>query len=466
MVKRNYFVIEGPVPPELFFDRVEIIQYFNKCLRLQKYRVLIAVVAPFKFGKLSILLKLFDIATKSKYVVPILLRLNIIMDPIHTILRELSRRLNFDFVEMLEDVREGRLGLHDVFSVINEQLEKKNLYVILFIDEFQELADLVKSEGFLTNYLDRYVFEFFRGIVEAFRFGLVVSGSIIGPLLDALDVWHGRFIIFRPREFPRSNSVEMLLTLFRLSGLEVSRDLAEYIAMATNDHPYHMQLFGHYLVSIGKIDEESIEKARRHIIEVLYNYYESKIMEVQRLDPRAMDILKRVVEGLDIFSLTNDELDVAIKLERRGFIFRLNGKYEFYDAMFKRFFVNMISGRPREKYIPEYTSEYLVAKELAYKEGFRNVFASLMSWGPFDILILQKIGDKMGVGIQVKRVYGDYSPSEKILHELLEKAGAISVIPVIAVIKMPGRKIEYILVSDPSKRSHTLRHLIGLLETT
>ena len=35
---------------------------------------------------------------------------------------------------------------------------------------------------------------FFRGLTEEFRIGLVVSGSYIGELLDAISVWNGRFL--------------------------------------------------------------------------------------------------------------------------------------------------------------------------------------------------------------------------------------------------------------------------------
>jgi len=83
-------------------------------------------------------------------------------------------------------------------------------YLILMFDEFQELPHLAMSEGFFQNLEESYTFEFFRGLTEEFRINLVIVGSLIGPIMDAIDVWHGRFKIFRLREFPREDSILML----------------------------------------------------------------------------------------------------------------------------------------------------------------------------------------------------------------------------------------------------------------
>ena len=68
---RNAFIIEGPVPPDLFFDRHEILNYFKRLLELEKYRMLIALLAPFKFGKSSALIKLKSIAEGNPNLIPI-----------------------------------------------------------------------------------------------------------------------------------------------------------------------------------------------------------------------------------------------------------------------------------------------------------------------------------------------------------------------------------------------------------
>jgi len=46
----NAFIIKGPVPPELFFDRREILEYFRSLIESESYDFLVGIVAPFKFG--------------------------------------------------------------------------------------------------------------------------------------------------------------------------------------------------------------------------------------------------------------------------------------------------------------------------------------------------------------------------------------------------------------------------------
>ena len=304
------------------------------------------------------------------------------------------------------------------------------------------------------------MYEFIRGIVEEFRIGLVVSGSVIGPLMDALDVWHGRFIQFKLREFPREDSIDMLRKLFALSGIHVDDSVLEYIAVSMNDYPFHMQLFGYYLVDQRKIDENTIEIARRKVQKILIDYYSRKLLEVKGLDPEAVRILAEVLKPISITELSDNEIDLLLKLERLGYVFRENNEYRIYDRMFGRYMTNVLSNRPEEKYIPEYTSEYFVAKKLAYEENFRDAFISLMSWGPFDIVILRNIGGLRGIGIRVKRTYENkLAISRREIEKIRDIAREMNLIPVIAIVKLPRKDIEYLAI-DTNRRSPKLGELL------
>ena len=360
---RNAFVIEGPVPPELFFDRGEVVTFFRNLLELEKYKMLIAILGPFKFGKTSILLKLRSIASSYNKVIPLLLRLNIVSKPFTFIVKKLAEKIEGIDVEEVLRCEEP----YYMFEKINIMLEKEDKWLLLLIDEFQDLPEAIKSEGFFINRQDKFIFEFVRGIVEEFRIGLVVSGSVIGPLMDALDVWHGRFIQFKLREFPREDSISMLRKLFDLSGMHADDSVLKYIAVSMNDHPFHMQLFGYYLVDQRNINEDTLEIARRKVQKILIDYYGRKLLEVNSIDPNATQILARMLQPISIAKLSDDEIDLVLKLERLGYVFRDNNEYRIYDKMFGRYITNVLSNRPKEKYIPEYTSEYIVAKKLAYE---------------------------------------------------------------------------------------------------
>ncbi len=67
-----------------------------------------------------------------------------------------------------------------------------------------------------------------------------------------------------------------------------------------------------------------------------------------------------------------------------------------------------MSKRREEKILPEYSSEYLIAKDLAYKQGFKDVLVSSKSWGPFDIVVYSKANKHVGFGVQVKTTGKDY----------------------------------------------------------
>ena len=375
--------------------------------------------------------------------IPVLVRLNVEYRPIHRIFRVLSGIVDRNSRKAIRESLRAD-DLYGAFSLVGDYLETADRYLVLMFDEFQQLPSLVKSDGYLKNVREDYIFEFFRGLTEEFRINLVVAGSLIGPLMDAIDVWHGRFKLFRLREFPREDSILMLKKLFELSGFEISEDVAEYIAVAMNDHPFHMQLFGYNLVKAGKINEETIEKTRKLVQKELIGYYQAKLLEARQMNQSVASFLFKALDGLNMETLSNDELQTALKLERAGILYREDTIYTIYDKMFERYLETLKTQRPKEKYIPEFSSEYLVAKNIAYKEGLRNVLVSLMSWGPFDIVILEKIGDYSGIGIQVKRSYEKPKMLQETIETLKSEAKKFNLLPLVAWVKFPEKEICYI----------------------
>jgi len=283
-----------------------------------------------------------------------------------------------------------------------------------------------------------------------------------------LDVWHGRFIQFKLREFPREDSISMLRKLFDLSGMHADDSVLEYIAVSMNDHPFHMQLFGYYLVDQRNINDDTLEIARRKVQKILIDYYGRKLLEVKSIDPKAVRTLVGMLNPISVAELSDDEMDLVLKLERLGYVFRDKYEYRIYDKMFGKYITNVLSDRPKEKYIPEYTSEYIVAKKLAYEENFRDIFISLMSWGPFDIVILRSLGKLRGIGIQVKRTYGDkLIVDRKEMEKIQAMAEEANLLPVIAIVKLPRKDVEYLALDTEkrySKLSELLEPLIGKAE--
>ena len=143
---KNYFIIEGPVPPKFFFDRKEELWTFKRELELEKYKVLISIIAPFRFGKTSLLYAYMDIAKKFERIINIYLPLKTVDNPLSVIIKSLSEKL-----PEIKNIS-CKEGLYFFFKNVNAILEKKDLWVILYIDEFQLLPDRIRKEGFLTNW--------------------------------------------------------------------------------------------------------------------------------------------------------------------------------------------------------------------------------------------------------------------------------------------------------------------------
>ena len=445
---KNAFIIRGPVPSELFFDRRREIDYFVRALENDRYDLLIAILAPFKFGKSSLLLKYENIAKRFERVIPLFLRMNVIERPIRFILRRLEDFIPKKYYSDLNEIYAGVVGGErepwDFFEKLNQSLSDVNKWLLLLIDEFHELGKKIIRESFLRAENTKEVFEFLKGVTETSRIGLIVGGSLVGAIKESIKVWGGRFLIFHLREFEREESLRMLRTLFKLSEFEITDEKIEYIAHVANDHPYYMQLFGYNLVNLRRSDESAIEYVREILQTFFIDYYDSKIIELTGLESDILRILYKISQGATIKDFPQEELETILKLEYSGIIYRDNSHIVYYDKNFQRYIINTVSGRLQEKFLPTYTPEYIIARKLAYEENFKQISVSYMSWGAFDILIPQKINDHWGIGIQVKMTTKDqlYLVPEEI-NRIHHEAKKLNVIPVIAVYFAHKNQIRY-----------------------
>ena len=423
------------MPVDKFFNRRRETEFFERLLENECFDMLIAIIAPFKFGKTSLLIKLLS-SIRSPKAIPILMRLNLIEKPIAYLLNELGMKfhqLEHKLREIYIDILKGKIEPVNFFYVLNKFLEKHDKWLILFLDEFQCIGEMLIKEGFLRLKEKNQAFEFLKGITEEFRLGLVVSGSIIGKLHEALKPWRGRFTIFHLTRFPREDSIKMLSTLFALSDFKIDDEKIEYIAYSVNDHPYYMQLFGYHLVNLRRCDEEAIETVRKIVEATMVSYYDSHLIELISMKSNALEVLKKIAQGATTLSLKKDELKTAMILEQTGIIYRENTKLFYYDENFKNYVLRVQWAE--ERFLPSYTSEYLVARHLAYKEGFREVLVAYKSWGPFDIIIPKKINKFWGIGIQVRETSKDaLELTSGEINKLLAAARERNLVPFFAVL--------------------------------
>ena len=466
---KNYFTIKGPVPTELFFDRRKEVAFLTNLMDREAYDVLISVIAPFRFGKTSLLKKYISIISNYENTIPIYFPSKLKKDFIKTMKEILSRRI--PDASRLEI--ENRNDIASFFEKINRLLEEHNLWAIMVIDEFQEIPAILKSQGYMTVWSNKDIFECFRGITEEFRIGLIVSGSYIGKLLDAISLWNGRFIEQRLGPFPREDSIIMLKTLFNMSGLEANDEVVEYIAMSTKDHPYYMQLFGYKLVELGEISDEYIERARKFVLDNILSLFQKKYRELKEQGSKYIDTLIKISNGITLISeYPDEEWEILLELERAGIIYNYGTRIEITDKLFEEFIMNKVSRRNIEKVIPEYTAEYIISRKLAYEEKLKEVLISYRSWGPFDIVILKKLDQYKGIGIQVKSTTKtNIQLSREELKHISETATELNLIPIIAVMFKTLNRIKYFHAEETKTTYHenegnkTLHELIKNIES-
>lgn len=444
--RRNYFIIRGPVPPNLFFDRREEVEFLKRQLEMESYGLLVSIIAPFRFGKTSLLRKYISILEKYETVIPVYFPSKLRDDPLGLIKIKLSEKIPEANNILVDD----RNNIAKFFRRVNKLLEKHNLWVILVIDEFQNIPRVFRVHGYVSKWSDEDIFDFFRGVTEEYQFGLIVSGSYIGRLLNAISIWNGRFIEMRLGSFPRGDSIVMLRTLFEKSGLKVDDEIAEYIAMSAGDHPYYMQLFGYKLVDLGKINEETLEIAREFVMNNILGIFRKKYREIKKHGKKYIDVLTRISRGATSISYySEDEWEILWDLEKIGVVYDYKTRVEIPDKLFERFIINVASNRRTEGILPEYTTEYIVAKDLAYREGFKEILISYRSWGPFDIVIMRKLGQHKGIGIQVKSTTSDNVKIYKTeLERIIKGSRELELMPIIAVLFTTKNELKYFIADE------------------
>ncbi len=292
--KESPFVFEDAVPLDRFFDREKEIDFLVRNLRVKR-KLLLCIVAPLKYGKSSLMRKYLDILRRYDDVVPIYVNLKEVEEPISYIIETL-KNYGLDLSEAFLAARKRGI-LSKLFQELDSQLKQKNKWLFLLFDEFHLLPSRVKSEGFLVNFDKNDIFGFFRGYAEGRRISYIVCGSVIEPLMDALDVWGGRFQTLYLGPFDENDSIEMLKKLFSYGGMDIDEATARIIVDAAGSHPFYIQYMGHHIFSSGKIDRRAIIEAKQKLYEFLSPIFDSYIRKIYGLGREFLDVLRKVISG-------------------------------------------------------------------------------------------------------------------------------------------------------------------------
>ncbi len=419
------FIFEDAVPRDKFFDRREEIEFFVRNLRAKR-KILLSIVAPLKYGKSSLMHRYYEILREFDDIIPIYINLRVEDRPIQLIVSVLEN-YGFDLGDTYRRCLESG-SLRDFFIELNIKLKKKGVWLFLLFDEFHLLPELIRNEGFYRDFSDEIIFGFFRGFAEGANMSYVVCGSIIEPLMDALDIWGGRFQIIYLGPFSKNDALEMIIKLFAIGGMNISTDYAEMIAEAAGYHPFYIQYMGHQIYVEGEINRRTIRLAKQRLFEFLSPLFFAYLERVQELGEKYLGALAKLIRNEP---LTMNDIVCLGKLVRIGIIRPKNAKFEFVDPLFRRYLEHIVNNlEPTEVTIVGHWAERIVGNYLL-RRGYTPYY-SHDSKGIFDIYT--KI-NKRDVGIQVKySSEGEIYLSESEAEEILSEAKNLGWIPVLAIV--------------------------------
>ena len=425
MPKVSPFIFEDAVPREKFFDRREELEFFERNIRVKR-KILLCIVAPLKYGKTSLMLRYLEILQECPDVIPIYINLKVVDKPIRFLVRALK-----EYGLDLGDTYRGCLGegsLLSLFERMEAWLEENGKWLFLLFDEFHLLPARVKNEGFYRNFGDDDIFGFFRGFAEGAKISYVVCGSLIEPLMRALDVWGGRFQIIYLGPFSKRDSVEMLKKIFGEGGMRIDDEAAEAIAEAAGYHPFYMQYMGHHIYLMGEIGRSSIRYAKQKLFEFIFPIFLGYLERIREMGKEYVEALRKLMRKEP---LTIDDRICLGRLMRMGILKPRNSRFEFVDPLFSRYMEQIIEDlEPVDIVIVGHWAERVIGNYLI-RRGYIPYY-SHHSRGACDIYV--KI-EKWDVGIQVRysasgAVYLPKEEAERIKMAAKEN----SWIPIIALV--------------------------------
>ena len=346
--------------------------------------MLLCIVAPLKYGKSSLMLRYYEILREYPDIIPVYINLKEIEEPIRLIVDTLG---SYGIDLELEYEKAHHRGILSIFfNAINRKLGGKWLF--LLFDEFHLLPSRVRSEGFLRSFDNKDIFGFFRGYAERKNISYIVCGSVIEPLMKALDVWGGRFQALYLGPFNERDAIEMLKKLFKEGGMVISDEDAKIIAEAAGYYPFYIQYMGHHIYMNGEINRFSIRKAKHKLFEFITPIFVTYLNRLSELGKQYIATLVKILRGE---SLSVDELAVASDLLRMGLVRPKNAGFEIVDPLFRRYMEVITQNlAPSEVVVVGHWAERIIGNYLLRKRYVP--YYSHDSRGAFNIYVKVKGG--------------------------------------------------------------------------
>lgn len=360
------------------------------------------------------------------------------------------------------DLRSLLLGLRELdltpattarlLDVPERLAEHLGLFLVVAIDEFQELA------GLRVGRPSAEVLPMLRSSWQKHRrVAYVVSGSARSLMADLVAAerapFFGHFDVLEIDEFEEADAIELLLA----SAPTLSPALAKQAVTTLGGTPFYLQLLGEQLVGLGgAIDEAALKEALSRLLfhrtGRLALYFETELARVVGRSAPSLAILVQLARApsrlVDLQHALRITSSTALNyLSRLGDVVRAgeNGVWELSD----RVMALWLSWRaPGGAAVPMTVigdeGERATAQALA-SLGFELVYQSKASRGAFDLLALRA---GVMVGVQVKRSPVPLHFTDAAWKRLEAEAKRLSWIPVVASVAPDGA----VTFLDPARK--------------
>lgn len=316
------------------------------------------------------------------------------------------RQLLFD----LKELELTTLVTPRLLDVPERLAEKLGLFIVVAVDEFQELAALKVGRP------SAEVLPMLRSVWQKHRHvSYVVAGSARSMMTDLVasqrSPFFGHFELVEVGEFERADAVALLVDS-ATPGHKVSHALAERAFDTLGGNPFYLQLLGEQLAGLAPpLDEDALKEAVSRLVfhrtGRLALFFEAELARVVGRSAASLAILEQLARAparpTDLQkALRLSSSSVVNYLARLGDIVRVrdDGHWELVDRVMARWLQwRAPGGAAVPMTVVGDEGEKAVAQALA-ELGFELVYQSKASRGAFDLLALRA---GAMVGVQVKR---------------------------------------------------------------
>ncbi|MDP1823533.1 MAG: ATP-binding protein [Archangium sp.] len=359
------------------------------------------------------------------------------------------------FATLPPDLRQLLLGLKELeltalttsrlLDVPERLAERLGLFLVVAVDEFQELAALRVGRPAVE------VLPMLRSAWQKHRrVSYVVSGSARSMMTDLVasqrSPFFGHFELMEVGEFEREDAVALLIDS-AVPGRKVSRALAEKAVDTLGGNPFYLQLLGEQLAAIAApLDDaalkEAVSRLLFHRTGRLALFFESELARVVGRSSASLALLEQLARGparpVDLQRAVRlSSSSVVNYLARLGDIIRAreDGTWELSDRVMALWLQwRAPGGAAVPMTVIGDEGERVVAQALA-ELGFELVYQSKASRGAFDLLALRA---GVMVGIQVKRSPLPLHFSAAAWKRMEAEAQRLGWLPVIASVTAEG----------------------------